>query len=87
MFESGFDYPQESGPCAYFDREKNIWINDEGQPLLDLREMGFTALQRETILAYIHQNPEAHYICVLNNRGEAVELFWDDKEVSSCLQC
>lgn len=77
IFESCMS-PVESGLTAYFDRPNNIWINEDGYPILDLKDFGFTALQRETILAYIEAHPCAHYVGIYNNKGEFVEIFWDD---------
>lgn len=65
---------------AFFDKYTNVWIDELGYPVLDLKEFGFTALQRETILKYIHDNPNKSYICVLNNHNFPVEIYWEDEE-------
>ena len=71
-----FDTPHDSGPAAYWDMINNIWFDDDGLPLRDLKEMGFSARMRETILIYIHQHIYDRYVGLINDWGDWVELFW-----------
>lgn len=73
-----FEYsgPRDSGPCAFWDKENNAWIDDNGFVLNDLREMGFSAWMRQTILMYIHQHEEDGYVALVNDWGDSIELFW-----------
>ena len=72
--------PRDSGPCAIWDRENNIWYDDNGVALRDLTEMGFSAWMRETILLYIHQHEEDKYVGLVNDFGDSIELFWSKEE-------
>ena len=74
MFDHSF--PQDSADSAFYIRETNTWINEDGDLILDLKDFGFTARQRETILIYILKNPEAQYTCVPNNTNQLIEIFW-----------
>ena len=76
IFDTSYDHPREDGPCAYFDIINNIWTDDNGIMLTDLKEMGFTARMRETILIYIHRHQDIGYVSLINNWGDSVELFW-----------
>ena len=73
-------YPPDSGPCAFWNRKENIWVDDNGIILNDLKEMGFNARMRETILMYIHQHEEDEYVALVNDFGDSVELFWSKGE-------
>lgn len=72
----GYSGPRDSGPCAFLDRKNNVWIDDNGVVLKDLREMGFSAWMRQTILMYIHQHEEDHCVVLINDWGDSIELFW-----------
>ena len=72
--------PRDSGPCAIWDRENNIWYDDNGVALRDLTEMGFSPWMRETILLYIHQHEEDKYVGLVNDFGDSIELFWSKGE-------
>lgn len=80
--ESIFDYsgPRDSGPCAFWDRENNLWIDDNGVVLNDLKDLGFSSRMRETILMYIHQHDEDQYVGLVNDFGDSIELFWEKDE-------
>lgn len=73
-------YPPDSGTAAYFDRDRNVWCDDYGNEYLDLRDFGFSALQRETILQHIHTHLWDEYMAVPNNDGELVEIYWEYPE-------
>lgn len=68
--------PPDSGPCAFWNRNENVWIDDNGIMLNDLKDMGFSARMRETILMYIRQHEEDKYVALVNDFGDPVELFW-----------
>ena len=74
IFES--DNPPDSGPCAIWNRANNTWLDDGGKEHRDLKEMGFTAQMRETILMYIHMHEDNRYVSLINSYGETIELFW-----------
>jgi len=65
---------------AFFDKCANVWIDELGYIVLDLKEFGFSARQRETVLKYIHDNPNEGYMCVPNNAGFPVEIYWENEE-------
>jgi hypothetical protein len=71
-------FPPESATAVFYDPHDNIWMNEDGEVYNDLKEFGFTALQRNTILKMIFKNFQAGYICVLNNFNEFVEIMWGE---------
>lgn len=82
MLTTLFDslYPPDSGIAVYFRRDTNVWLDDYGVEHFDLKDFGFTALQRETILAHIRSHVEDEYLSITNNDGDLIEIYWEDRE-------
>lgn len=68
------DRPYDSATSAYL--VNGVWTDEDGYPILDLKYLGFSTLQRETILLYIHQHIEDEFVSVPNAYGDPVELYW-----------
>jgi len=73
-------YPPDSGIAVYFRRDVNLWLDEDGVEHFDLKDFGFTALQRETILAHIQDHLKDEYVSVHNNNVELVEIYWEYRE-------
>lgn len=73
------DRPYDSATSAYL--VGGIWVDEDGYPILDLKHLGFSALQRETLLLYIHQHPEYEFISAPNQFGDAIELYWKMNDI------
>ena len=69
-------YPPDSGISVYFVKERNIWIDDDGKEHLDLKEFGFTALQRNTLRNHIQSHWGDEYVSITNNYGDLIEIYW-----------
>ena len=71
------DCPPDSAIGAFLDLESNVWLDEDGFKHNDLKEFGFTARQRETILLNIARFPSDGYCCIPNNKNEMVEIYWE----------
>lgn len=69
--------PPDSGMAVYFNRDRNIWFDEDETEHMDLKDFGFTALQRETLLEHIWANLDDGYLSVFNDTGNLVEIYWD----------
>lgn len=75
MFKPGC--PPDSATGAFLDTDNNAWLDEDGFPHKDLKDFGFTALQRGTILLNIARFHGDGYMYIPNNKNEMVEIYWE----------
>lgn len=80
-----WDCPPDSAIGAFFDATTNWWMDDDGFFHSDLKDFGFTALENQTIRKLIANHANDEYMCLPNNNGDLVELFWNKTFVKDAI--